>query len=231
MQIDERLRRRGAPTRRRRPELPSPPGPRATVPELVQPRLGASMMASTIAKSAPATSNVPTMSSDRDAPAPPSRGRCGSTPARASTTSGMFTRKTLPHQKCDRRKPPSVGPITMPDAGDSRPCRDRLWPLTRVGRLRSGSTGSPASTNAAPKPITTRSAISTPALGAKEAARLPRAKTTSPPMSERRRPIAVAEGSGRDQQRSEAQACRRPRSTATSSCRRAAPWRASGERY
>jgi len=38
------------------------------------------------------------------------------------------------------------------------------------------------------EPMSTRSAIKTPAFGAKEAARLPRAKTTSPPMSERRRP-------------------------------------------
>ncbi len=43
-------------------------------------------------------------------------------------------------------------------------------------------------TNAAPKPIKTRSATRTPAFGARAAARLPRAKTTSPPMRERRRP-------------------------------------------
>ena len=43
-------------------------------------------------------------------------------------------------------------------------------------------------TKAAPKPISTRSAMSTPALDANDAARLPSANRMRPAMSERRRP-------------------------------------------
>ena len=176
----------------------------ASVPVPVQPRLGASMMASTIATSAPPTSNVPTTSSDALRRLRPSRGRPRTRPPRAMATIGTFTRNTLPQEKCESSRPPSVGPMMTPTPATA----DQA--AIACGRSRGGNTAFriesvAGMTKAAPSPITTRSAISTPALGAKAAARLPSAYTHKS-ADERESPaVAVAERPGGDQQGSEAE--------------------------
>ncbi len=114
-------------------------------------------------------------------------GTVASTPAIATATSGTLTRKTLPHQKCDSSSPPSVGPITMPTPATA----DQA--AIACGRSFGGKTAFridkvAGMTNAAPRPITTRAAISIPVPEASAAAVLPRAKTARPPSSESRRP-------------------------------------------
>ena len=144
------------------------------------------MMASTRRNSAPAIIRVPAKSS-RWRPGSAVSGTISSTPASASATSGTLIRNTLPHQKCDSSRPPRVGPITMPTPATA----DQA--AMACGRSRGGNTefrmdSVAGITNAAPRPITTRAAISVPVPEANAAAALPRANTASPPTSERRRP-------------------------------------------
>jgi len=127
------------------------------------------MMASTIATSAPATSSVPITSSEQR-PGSAVSGTTQSTPASAITTIGTLTRNTLP-TRTERGGGHRAWADDDSDTGHRRPRCDRL------GRSRGGKTAfrieSVAGiTNAAPRPMSTRSAIKTPAFGAKEAARL-----------------------------------------------------------
>ncbi len=168
------------------PRAASPAATSARVTVPVQPRLGASMMASTMATSAPATSSVPGMSR-RWPPGSAVSGTVASTPASASATSGTLMRKTLPHQKCESSRPPSVGPITMPTPATA----DQA--AIACGRSFGGKTAFridsvAGMTNAAPRPITMRAPISMLVPEANAAAVLPRAKTARPPSSESRRP-------------------------------------------
>ena len=80
-----------------------------------------------------------------------------------------------------------MGPITMPTPATA----DQA--AIACGRSFGGNTAFridsvAGMTNAAPRPITTRAAISMPVPDAKAAAALPRAKTVRPPRSESRRP-------------------------------------------
>ena len=169
-----------------RPSAASPAAASARVEIPVQPRPGASMMASTMANSAPATSSVPVMSR-RWPPGSAVSGTSSSTPASARATSGILIRKTLPHQKLDSSRPPRVGPITMPTPATA----DQA--AIACGRSSGGNTAFridsvAGMTNVAPRPITTRAAISIPVPEANAAAVLPSAKTVRPPRREIRRP-------------------------------------------
>ena len=80
-----------------------------------------------------------------------------------------------------------MGPITMPTPATA----DQA--AIACGRSFGGKTAFridsvAGMTNAAPRPITTRAAISIPVPVANAAAVLPRAKTVKPPSSESRRP-------------------------------------------
>ena len=80
-----------------------------------------------------------------------------------------------------------MGPITMPTPATA----DQA--AMACGRSRGGNTEFRMDrvagiTNAAPRPMITRAAISVPAPEANAAAALPRANTASPPTRDRRRP-------------------------------------------
>ncbi|CAM5248860.1 hypothetical protein SMICM304S_04582 [Streptomyces microflavus] len=80
---------------------------------------------------------------------------------RASTTTGTFTRKIEPHQKCSRSSPPVIGPIAMP-----RPTPPAQMPMALGCSSRSKTfirTARVAGiTKAAPKPIRARQVMSSP---------------------------------------------------------------------
>jgi hypothetical protein len=164
----------------------SPAASPASVTVAVQPRPGASMMASTMANSAPPMSTVPGMSR-RWPPGSAVSGTVQMTPASATATSGMLMRNTLPHQKWESSRPPSVGPITMPmlvTADQAAIACGRSFGGKTAFRIDSVA----GMTNAAPRPITTRAPISMPVPDANAAVALPRANTARPPSSESRRP-------------------------------------------
>ena len=100
---------------------------------------------------------------------------------------GTFTRKTLPQKKCASRKPPSVGPTMIPTPATPDHAA-MAWARSRGGNTAFRIESVAGITKAAPRPMRTRSAMSTFALVANAATRLPIAKTIRPPTSERRRP-------------------------------------------
>ncbi len=164
----------------------SPAAASAMVIASVQPRDGASMMASTSATSASAIRMVPRQSS-RCPPDSAVSGTTRTTPAIASATSGTLIRNTLPHQKCVSSRPPSVGPRMMPTPATA----DQA--AIACGRSFGGNTALrmdsvAGMTNVAPRPMTTLAMISVLVSVENAAATLPAANTARPPISEIRRP-------------------------------------------
>src|ERR1700730_15072216 len=132
---------------------------------------------------------------DRTVPTGSSRGLDGSRlprtrkrPAASATiTTGTFTKKTEPHQKCWRRYPPMVGPTTMP-----RPETPAQIPiacprssdgnsLVRIDRVA-------AMMMQPPTPARPRAAISSAAEPENADATDPKPNTTSPTVNARFRP-------------------------------------------
>ena len=91
--------------------------------------LGASMMASTIATSAPATSSVPTTSSERR-PGSAVSGTIRSTPASASSDERDVHQEHAAPPEVRQEEAAERRADHDPDAGDGRPCRDRLRALS-----------------------------------------------------------------------------------------------------
>ena len=101
---------------------------------------------------------------------------------------GTFTRNTDPHQKCSSSQPPVIGPMATPSPATPAQAAmawarslgsvKRLVMIDRVAGI----------TNAAPRPMKARVAISVALLPEKAASTEPRPKMAIPAKSERRRP-------------------------------------------
>src|SRR6266571_2716884 len=103
-------------------------------------------------------------------------------PTKAATTAatGTMNRNTLPHQKCPRSHPPTIGPVATPT-----PVVAPHRPMAFARSRRSVNTFAiservDGKIAAAPMPMNARAAINAPGVLAKEPARLPKANTASP---------------------------------------------------
>ncbi len=112
--------------------------------------------------SAPTTSQGPV-------PSPFDSGSSSRPTGRLTSINGMLTRKTEPHQKCSRRKPPSSGPTAAPTAATAL-----QMPMASARSRRSGKTCRRIDKVAGmiiapPTPSSARAAMSTWALSARAA--------------------------------------------------------------
>ena len=104
----------------------------ATVFGSSQPHSGASMMVNTSVVIAAIDSTIPPRSR-RGAPASFDSGTSTTVATSATITTGTFTKKTEPHQKCSSSQPPLIGPAATAMPRDGAPDADRLGPLDRLG--------------------------------------------------------------------------------------------------
>src|SRR3954471_8371181 len=177
--------------------------PAAAIPGTdVQPSEGASMIAQTKAIR-PAPERTAPVQSMRTARGPRASGMTRRPTRIATAQSGTLTMKIDPHQNRSSRTPPRTGPIATP-----RPAVAAQMPMAVARSRGSAKTLSTMDSvagmmNAAPAPISARSAISSPTPPAKAAA-----AEAKPEHRQRReqRPApseAIAEGAGQEQQTGE----------------------------
>ena len=145
------------------------------------------MTASMIATIDSADKAAPSQSSRVPLRVPPIDGMTTRISTIAIAASGTLTQNTAPQAKWSSRKPPSVGPMTipMPDTADQAPIA--------AARSRAGNTAAmidnvAGMTNAPPRPITAREAMSISELLDSAAIVEPPAKTARPPIRASRRP-------------------------------------------
>ena len=132
---------------------------------------------------------------DRAAPSGSSRDSAGSrdsgtrkgAASTAKATTGRFTRKTDPHEKCSSSHPPATGPIAIP-----RPATAAQMPIARA-RSSAGKTlvrmeRVVGMISAPPMPMSARVRISVSALSDMAASSDPVPNTSIPATSARRRP-------------------------------------------
>ena len=124
-----------------------------------QPQSGASMMVKT---------SAPIPAEDSASPAQSTGGVVGSreggtareTPIATAAATGAMKRNTLPHQKCSRSQPPTIGPIAIPTPVVAPHSPMALARSARSVKMFEISDRVAGKIRAAPKPIAARAAIS-----------------------------------------------------------------------
>ena len=106
-----------------------------------------------------------------------------------TTTTGTLSKKTEPHQKCSKKKPPTVGPAAAPMTATEPQMPMAVLRSTSSGKVRRISARLDGIMMAAPQPKKARPKTSVQALGEYAASREAPPKTAKPMRNIRRWPV------------------------------------------